>query len=103
MIYVVYGQSFVWKLFRKDDSRRKRRRSAGNGLRQFSEDVLRKVERKGTTTYNEVADELVSDMYRLTDRQFMVSLLPTFLHNFHIYPISLIQVSWLLFHMFDFK
>ncbi|WCJ34503.1 Transcription factor DP [Euphorbia peplus] len=33
----------------------------GRGLRQFSMKVCEKVESKGTTTYNEVADELVSE------------------------------------------
>ncbi|KAJ8899844.1 hypothetical protein K2173_019547 [Erythroxylum novogranatense] len=33
----------------------------GRGLRQFSMKVCEKVESKGTTTYNEVADELVAE------------------------------------------
>ncbi|KAL3903429.1 MAG: hypothetical protein SGILL_010450, partial [Bacillariaceae sp.] len=33
--------------------------STSRGLRQFSQMVCQKVEEKGTTTYNEVADELV--------------------------------------------
>lgn len=49
-----------------------RRRHSGNGLRQFAEDVLRKVERKGMTTYNEVADELVADMQRAAIKNFQV-------------------------------
>jgi len=39
-----------------------KRRPAGNGLRTFAMHVLKKVEKKGSTTYNEVADELVHDM-----------------------------------------
>ena len=38
-----------------------KRRAPGNGLRQFAMSVLLKVERKGRTSYNEVADELVRD------------------------------------------
>jgi hypothetical protein len=34
----------------------------GKGLRHFSMKVCEKVESKGTTTYNEVADELVAEM-----------------------------------------
>lgn len=34
----------------------------GKGLRHFSMKVCEKVEGKGTTTYNEVADELVAEM-----------------------------------------
>ncbi|KAE8729326.1 Transcription factor Dp-1 [Hibiscus syriacus] len=34
---------------------------SGRGLRQFSMKVCEKVERKGRTTYNEVADELVAE------------------------------------------
>ncbi|CAL0317036.1 unnamed protein product [Lupinus luteus] len=34
---------------------------SGRGLRQFSMKVREKVESKGRTTYNEVADELVTE------------------------------------------
>ncbi|MCH98278.1 transcription factor-like protein DPB-like, partial [Trifolium medium] len=34
---------------------------SGRGLRQFSMKVCEKVESKGRTTYNEVADELVAE------------------------------------------
>lgn len=43
----------------------RRRRNAdrsGRGLRHFSMKVCKKVEEKGTTTYNEVADELVEEV-----------------------------------------
>lgn len=43
----------------------RRRRNAdrsGKGLRHFSMKVCKKVEEKGTTTYNEVADELVEEV-----------------------------------------
>ena len=36
-------------------------RTVGKGLRHFSMKVCEKVESKGRTTYNEVADELVKD------------------------------------------
>lgn len=42
-----------------DSKRRRGERSNGKGLRQFAMQVCEKVERKGVTTYNEVADELV--------------------------------------------
>jgi len=38
-----------------------KRRAPGNGLRQFAMSVLLKVEKKGRTSYNEVADELLRD------------------------------------------
>lgn len=43
----------------------RRRRNAdrsGKGLRHFSMKVCKKVEEKGKTTYNEVADELVAEV-----------------------------------------
>lgn len=39
-----------------------RRRAPGNGLRQFAMSVMLKVEKKGRTSYSEVADELVRDV-----------------------------------------
>lgn len=39
-------------------------RAGGKGLRHFSMKVCEKVESKGRTTYNEVADELVAEMSR---------------------------------------
>ncbi len=36
-------------------------RNNGKGLRHFSMKVCEKVESKGRTTYNEVADELVQE------------------------------------------
>ena len=36
--------------------------SGNTGLRHFSMKVCRKVEEKGNTTYNEVADELVREV-----------------------------------------
>jgi transcription factor Dp-1 len=40
---------------------------AGKGLRHFSMKVCEKVESKGTTSYNEVADELVAEMRGVTE------------------------------------
>ncbi|EFJ43853.1 DP transcription factor [Volvox carteri f. nagariensis] len=40
-------------------------RSGSKGLRHFSMKVCEKVEAKGRTTYNEVADELVSEMSKM--------------------------------------
>ncbi|KAF9596178.1 hypothetical protein IFM89_007496 [Coptis chinensis] len=42
---------------------------SGNGLRQFSMKVCEKVESKGRTTYNEVADELVAEFADPNSRQ----------------------------------
>jgi hypothetical protein len=42
--------------------RRKGEKSGGKGLRHFSMKVCEKVQKKGITTYNEVADELVSEL-----------------------------------------
>ena len=43
------------------DSKRKKEEKGGKGLRHFSMKVCEKVRAKGHTTYNEVADELVSE------------------------------------------
>lgn len=45
-------------IFRK---RNKKGEKNGKGLRHFSMKVCEKVQRKGTTSYNEVADELVAE------------------------------------------
>ena len=42
----------------------------GKGLRHFSMKVCEKVESKGTTTYNEVADELVAEFSKPDDPKF---------------------------------
>ncbi|KAJ6645556.1 Transcription factor Dp [Pseudolycoriella hygida] len=42
-------------------SRRRKTERVGKGLRHFSMKVCEKVKEKGTTTYNEVADELVEE------------------------------------------
>jgi len=42
----------------------KMEKNADRGLRHFSQRVCAKVEEKGTTTYNEVADELVQEIAR---------------------------------------
>lgn len=43
-------------------SRRRKTERVGKGLRHFSMKVCEKVKEKGTTTYNEVADELVEEV-----------------------------------------
>lgn len=48
--------------YASDSKRRKGEKSGGKGLRHFSMKVCEKVEKKGVTTYNEVADELVSEL-----------------------------------------
>ena len=42
-------------------SKRKKGEKGGKGLRHFSMKVCEKVQKKGTTSYNEVADELVAE------------------------------------------
>ena len=42
-------------------SKRRKVDKGGKGLRHFSMKVCEKVQKKGTTTYNEVADELVAE------------------------------------------
>ncbi|XP_075057711.1 transcription factor Dp-2 [Mixophyes fleayi] len=44
-----------------DNKRNKRGEKSGKGLRHFSMKVCEKVQTKGTTSYNEVADELVAE------------------------------------------
>ncbi|KAM8953208.1 transcription factor Dp-2 [Pelodytes ibericus] len=44
-----------------DSKRSKRGEKSGKGLRHFSMKVCEKVQNKGTTSYNEVADELVAE------------------------------------------
>ncbi|XP_044288609.1 transcription factor Dp-2 isoform X1 [Varanus komodoensis] len=44
-----------------ESKRSKKGDKNGKGLRHFSRKVCEKVQRKGTTSYNEVADELVSE------------------------------------------
>lgn len=44
-----------------DGKRNKKSDKGGKGLRHFSMKVCEKVKRKGTTSYNEVADELVAE------------------------------------------
>ncbi|XP_069753451.1 transcription factor Dp-2-like isoform X2 [Narcine bancroftii] len=44
-----------------DNKRSKKGEKNGKGLRHFSMKVCEKVQRKGTTSYNEVADELVAE------------------------------------------
>lgn len=43
------------------NSKRRKVDKGGKGLRHFSMKVCEKVQKKGTTTYNEVADELVAE------------------------------------------
>lgn len=42
-------------------SKRRKTEKVGKGLRHFSMKVCEKVRKKGTTSYNEVADELVQE------------------------------------------
>ncbi|XP_016839563.1 transcription factor Dp-1 isoform X2 [Nasonia vitripennis] len=57
-------------------SKRRKTEKVGKGLRHFSMKVCEKVKKKGTTSYNEVADELVGEFTNpthansLTDQQY---------------------------------
>ncbi|XP_025074414.1 LOW QUALITY PROTEIN: transcription factor Dp-1 [Pogonomyrmex barbatus] len=57
-------------------SKRRKAEKVGKGLRHFSMKVCEKVKKKGTTSYNEVADELVGEFTNpahinsLTDQQY---------------------------------
>lgn len=51
--------NLLYSLF---SSRRRKTDRVGKGLRHFSMKVCEKVKEKGTTTYNEVADELVEEV-----------------------------------------
>merc|ERR1719293_238733 len=44
------------------DSKRRKTEKGGKGLRHFSTKVCEKVKAKGSTSYNEVADELVAEL-----------------------------------------
>jgi len=57
--FIMYELHCIQPFFSK---RRKGEKSGGKGLRHFSMKVCEKVEKKGVTTYNEVADELVSEL-----------------------------------------
>lgn len=58
-------------------SKRRKAEKVGKGLRHFSMKVCEKVKKKGTTSYNEVADELVGEFTNpahinsLTDQVFV--------------------------------
>lgn len=47
--------------FYRSMSKRRKTEKVGKGLRHFSMKVCEKVRKKGTTSYNEVADELVAE------------------------------------------
>ena len=44
------------------DVKRRKTEKGGKGLRHFSMKVCEKVQAKGSTSYNEVADELVNEL-----------------------------------------
>lgn len=77
-------------------SKRRKVDKGGKGLRHFSMKVCEKVQKKGTTTYNEVADELVAeftDPSRCTSPADQVSF---FQFNRFIFEWNLIVLS--LYH-----
>ncbi|XP_058055005.1 transcription factor Dp [Anopheles bellator] len=54
-------KAFPRQTIHNTPSRRRKTDKAGRGLRHFSMKVCEKVQAKGTTTYNEVANELVAE------------------------------------------
>lgn len=56
-----YGKKASTSQIHTPASRRRKTDKIGRGLRHFSMKVCEKVKEKGTTTYNEVADELVAE------------------------------------------
>lgn len=48
-------------VYRSAADRKRKKEKGGKGLRHFSMKVCEKVQRKGVTSYNEVADELVGE------------------------------------------
>ncbi|XP_058458658.1 transcription factor Dp-1 isoform X2 [Malaya genurostris] len=56
-----YGKKAAASQIHTPASRRRKTDKVGRGLRHFSMKVCEKVKEKGTTTYNEVADELVAE------------------------------------------
>jgi transcription factor Dp len=52
---------FINNKLRYPFSKRRKTEKVGKGLRHFSMKVCEKVKKKGTTSYNEVADELVGE------------------------------------------
>jgi E2F/DP family winged-helix DNA-binding domain. len=60
----IQNMGFLWKTimtFCVVHSKRRKTEKVGKGLRHFSMKVCEKVRKKGTTSYNEVADELVAE------------------------------------------
>ena len=69
-------------------SKRRKVDKGGKGLRHFSMKVCEKVQKKGTTTYNEVADELVAeftDPTRCTSPADQVQLNSSILYDCDVY------------------
>lgn len=58
IVFYVKIELGIFSLCRK---RGKKGEKNGKGLRHFSMKVCEKVQKKGVTTYNEVADELVAE------------------------------------------
>lgn len=62
MVKIEFFSSFNSQSVQSFMRRRRNADRSGKGLRHFSMKVCKKVEEKGTTTYNEVADELVEEV-----------------------------------------
>lgn len=75
LLHLSYKFLFIYFLF--FCSKRRKAEKVGKGLRHFSMKVCEKVKKKGTTSYNEVADELVGEFTNpahvnsLTDQVFV--------------------------------
>lgn len=61
MQLIFFQPSYYYNLVLFIYSKRRKTEKVGKGLRHFSMKVCEKVKKKGTTSYNEVADELVGE------------------------------------------
>lgn len=75
---------YIIHIFRK---RNKKGEKNGKGLRHFSMKVCEKVQRKGTTSYNEVADELVAE-FTTTDNHISPN------ESVSIWEVSYMWTEW---------
>jgi hypothetical protein len=61
-----------------NDAKRRKTEKGGKGLRHFSMKVCEKVQAKGSTSYNEVADELVRTLRDYVNKPLMPLLVNIF-------------------------
>ena len=66
-------------------SKRRKTEKVGKGLRHFSMKVCEKVKKKGTTSYNEVADELVGEFTNPSHANSITDQVKFFIYVLHLY------------------